>query len=86
MKDRNEAGPSPAPKPEKVLLEMETSDSVWKDRAAATIDSLARIDDVSWAGVAKTTGNPGFLDLARLGPEGRKLKFDTVAAKARDDQ
>ena len=86
MTDQNKSCTGPVLNLERGLVDMETSDSVWKDRGAAFIETLAQIDDISWAGMAKQTGKKDALDLARLGQDGRRAKFQAVAAKARDDQ
>jgi hypothetical protein len=70
----------------RLLLALESSESVWKDRAAATHSILSQIDDVTWAGLASVTGNRSYLDLARLGPDGRKLKFAAAACNTRGEQ
>ncbi|ONF42587.1 hypothetical protein BTO32_15380 [Marinobacter lutaoensis] len=61
---------------------METSDSVWKDRATAFMETLVQIDDISWAGMARQTDNKDALDFARLGRDGRRKQFE-AAAKAK---
>lgn len=86
LSDQNESRTGLKPNYARVTVEMETGDSVWKDRGAAFIKTLAQIDDIFWAGIAKQTGSQDALDLARLGPDGRRRKFESVTAKARDDQ
>lgn len=86
MTDQNESRSGVEPRSERVMVEMETGDSVWKDRAAAFIETLAQIDDISWADIAKQTGGQDALDFARLGPDGRTMKFEAAAAKARDEK
>lgn len=86
MSDQNESRTGPKPTPKKGDAEMETGDSVWKDRAAAFIETLAQIDDISWADIARQTGGRDALDFARLGPDGRKMKFEAAAAKARGEK
>lgn len=86
MTNQNEGSTVQEPNSERVMEEMETGDSVWRDRGDAFIETLAQIDDIAWAGIAKQSGEQEALDLARLGSDGRRMKFEAVAAKARDNQ
>lgn len=83
MTDDNESCTGSGPNSEKAVPEMETGGSVWKDRGAAFIDTLANIDDISWAQIARQTDNEDALDFARLGRDGRRKQFEAAAAKAK---
>lgn len=83
MADRNENSIHSTNSSRKPLIEMETGDSVWKDRATALMETLADIDDISWAGIARQTDNEDALDFARLGRDGRRKQLEAAAAKAK---
>lgn len=83
MTEQNESCNDSSPNPEKAVGEMETSDSVWKDRATEFMETLAQIDDISWAGMARQTDNKDTLDFARLGRDGRRKQFEAAAAKTK---
>jgi len=84
--EQNESCNDSKPNPAKAVAEMETSDSVWKDRASAFKETLAQIDDISWAQIARQTDNEDALDFARLGRDGRRKQFEAAAAKAKVNQ
>lgn len=86
MTDRDESSIRSKINSGKPMAEMEAGDSVWKDRAAAFMETLAQIDDISWAEIARQTDNEDALDFARLGRDGRRKQFEAAAAKHKSSQ
>ncbi|WP_138438094.1 hypothetical protein [Marinobacter shengliensis] len=86
MTDRNESPIRSKSNSGKPVADTETGDSVWKDRAAAFIEALTQIDDISWAEIARETDSEDALDFARLGRDGRRKQFEAAAAKAKANQ